>query len=193
MSKMIPEIIEQLKKGAVGVLPTDTLYGLVCLANNRVAVEKLYALKQRDNKPGTIIAAAIDQLEGLGFKRRYLTAVEQYWPNPLSIVIPCGEELTYIHRGLRSVAVRIPDDADLQKLLRQTGPLLTSSANLTGHVPATTISEAKAYFGDKVDFYVDNGNLSGHKPSTIIRVVDDAIEIIRSGAVTIDETGRITK
>ena len=192
MPEITPEIIRQIENGAVGVLPTDTLYGSVCLANNRAAVERLYALKQRDNKSGTIIAATIDQLEGLGFKRRYLTAVEQYWPNPLSIVIPCDDQLAYIHRGLRSIAVRIPAVLELRELLQQTGPLLTSSANLTDQPPATTIAAARAYFGDQSDFYVDGGDLSGRKASTVIRVIDDAIEIIRPGAITIDETGRVS-
>jgi L-threonylcarbamoyladenylate synthase len=186
------KLAELLKNGAVGVLPTDTLYGVVCAAQNQVAAQRLYALKQRDNKPGTVIAASIDQLEELGFKRRYLTAVERFWPNSLSIIIPCGEELTYIHCGLHSIAVRIPKDLKLQALLAQTGPLLTSSANITGQPAATTIDQAKKYFQDESDFYIDGGDLSQNKPSTIIRVIDDAIEIVREGAVKIDEAGRIT-
>jgi tRNA A37 threonylcarbamoyladenosine synthetase subunit TsaC/SUA5/YrdC len=75
-------------------------------------------------------------------------------------------------------------------LLRDTGPLLTSSANHPGEPVAATIAEAQKYFGDKIDFYADGGDLSGRQSSTIIRIIDDAIEIIRQGAVKIDETGR---
>lgn len=173
--------------GGVGVLPTDTVYGLVAKASDRTAVKRLYDLKQREGKPGTIIAADVDQLEDLGLKRRYLKAVEQFWPGAVSVIIPCGAELEYLHEGKNSLAVRIPDDEKLQKLLKQTGPLLTSSANHPGEPTAMNITEAKAYFGDKVDFYEDDGNLSGRQPSTIIRIVDDAIEIIREGAVKIKE------
>jgi tRNA threonylcarbamoyl adenosine modification protein (Sua5/YciO/YrdC/YwlC family) len=174
-------------RGAVGVLPTDTVYGLVCRANDEMAVKRLYDLKSREGKPGTIIAASIGQLETLGLKRRYLKAVEQFWPGAVSVIIPCGPELEYLHEGVSSLAVRIPDDKNLHKLLEQTGPLLTSSANHPGEPVAMTVEAAKKYFGVSVDFYEDGGDLSGRQPSTIIRIVDDAIEIIREGAVKIKE------
>ena len=182
----------QLKQpGAVGVIPTDTIYGLAARAADKAATERLYALKNRENKPGTIIAADLKQLEELGLKHRYLKAVEQFWPASLSVIIPCGDPaLRYLHRGKMSLAIRIPDHKNLQKLLQATGPLLTSSVNYPGEPPAETIEQAKAYFGQKVDFYADGGNLAGHQPSTIIRIVDDAIEVLRQGAVKIDETGR---
>jgi tRNA A37 threonylcarbamoyladenosine synthetase subunit TsaC/SUA5/YrdC len=107
------------------------------------------------------------------------------------VVIPCGPELEYLHMGKRSLAVRIPDDPKLRSLLEKTGALLTSSANQPGQPPANTVDEATAYFGDDVDFYVDGGDLSGHAPSTVIRVIDDAIEILRAGAVKISENGEI--
>jgi len=169
------------------VIPTDTVYGVVACAGDQNAVEQLYRLKKRDKKPGTIIAANIEQLVELGIMRRYLKAVEQYWPNPISIIIPSDFSLDYLHQGKLSLACRIPKDPQMQKLLQKTGPLLTSSANHPGESPANTINEAKAYFGDEVDFYVDGGDLSGHAASTIIRVVDDAVEVLRAGAVTIDE------
>lgn len=185
------DVIEKLSiAGAVGVIPTDTVYGVVARASDQAAVERLYKIKHREHKPGTVIAANLDQLVELGLKRRYLTAVEQWWPGALSVVIPCGEELTYLHQGKSSLAVRIPDKPELLGVLERTGPLLTSSANHPGQPPATTIAKANAYFGDEVDFYADGGDLSGHKPSTVVRIVDDAIEIIRPGAVTIDENGR---
>jgi L-threonylcarbamoyladenylate synthase len=86
-----------------------------------------------------------------------------------------------------SLAVRIPADAKLRKLLEQTGPLLTTSANLPDQPPAADIKQAKAYFGDKIDFYEDGGDLSGRQPSTLIRIIDDAIEVLRPGAVKIDD------
>lgn len=179
------------KPGAIGVLPSDTVYGVMARAMDRVAVERLYELKRREHKPGTLIAASIDQLVELGFKRRYLTAVERFWPGPISVVIPCVE-LDYLHQGVGSLAVRIPDKPELLELLQQTGPLLTSSANQPGEPPANTIAEARAYFGDGVDFYEDGGDMTGNKSSTVIRMVDDAVEVLRQGAVHINpETGEI--
>lgn len=182
---------EPLLSGAVGILPTDTVYGLVARAHDKTAVDKLYTLKPREFKPGTLIAASVDQLVELGFKRRYIAVVEQYWPGSVSVVIPAEPELAYMHLGKGSFPVRIPSAPELVALLQQTGPLLTTSANHPDEPTATTVDEAWAVFGDRVDFYVDGGDLSGRPPSTIIRVVDDAIEILRQGAVKINEKGEI--
>jgi L-threonylcarbamoyladenylate synthase len=181
------EIIKLIASGAVGVLPTDTVYGLVCSVRLPDSVQRLYDLKHREHKPGTIIAANIDQLIELGLKRRYLMPLANYWPGAVSVVIPCGEELEYLHQGIGSLAVRIPDVERLQKLLEQTGPLLTSSANLPGEPTAVTVDQARQCFDGRADFYIDGGDLSGRAPSTIVRVVDDAIEVLRQGAVTIAE------
>jgi L-threonylcarbamoyladenylate synthase len=180
-----------LQPGVIGVVPTDTVYGVVARAADSAAVARLYELKKREGKPGTIVAASIDQLVELGIKRSYLKAVEQFWPGPVSVVIPCGPELEYLHMGKRSLAVRIPANAKLQKLLAQTGALLTSSANHPGEPTATTLDQAQKYFGGEVDFYIEGGDLSGHAPSTVIRIIDDAIEILREGAVKINENGEI--
>lgn len=183
-----------LTAGSVGVIPTDTVYGLVCLASDKEAVAKLYALKNREKKPGTIIASSIEQLVELGVKRRYLTAVEQFWPNPLSIIIPVGLELEYLHLDIQSLACRVVSGPQkLLDVLSNVGPLLTTSANNPGEPEATEIAQAQKYFGNSVDFYVDGGDLAGRLPSTLIRVVDDAIEVLREGAVKIDETGKITQ
>lgn len=179
-------LIQLLQGGAVGVLPTDTVYGLVASANDPQAVARLYGLKHRERKPGTLIAASIDQLVELGFKRRYLTPVSQFWPGAVSVVIPCDTDLQHLHQGVGSLAVRIPDNPALLELLQKTGPLQTSSANQPGDPPAVTVSEAETCFSDSVDFYVDGGDLSDQLPSTVIRVIDDAIEVLRRGAVTIE-------
>lgn len=179
-----------LQAGAIGVLPTDTIYGVVARAADLAAVERLYALKHREHKPGTLIAASIAQLEELGIKHRYLKAVEQFWPGAVSVVIPAADPaLAYLHQGKMSLAVRIPDSPQLLRLLDATGPLVTSSANHPGEPPANTVNEARAYFGDEVDFYVDGGDTSGRAPSTVIRIVDDAIEVLRAGAVKIQDGG----
>jgi L-threonylcarbamoyladenylate synthase len=187
----INEIADFIGQGMIGVIPTDTLYGVVCSAAQPQTISKLYALKKREQKPGTVIAASIDQLVELGVPKRYLTAVQQFWPNPISVVIPLGEHLQELHAGKGSVAFRIPDNDQLMSLLQQTGPLLTSSANQPGEQPANIISEAENYFGDEVDFYVDGGDLSNAKPSTVIRMVDDAVEVLREGALKVSERGEI--
>jgi tRNA threonylcarbamoyl adenosine modification protein (Sua5/YciO/YrdC/YwlC family) len=182
-------IDDQLQQpGAIGIIPTDTVYGIAARAADRAAVARLYQLKKRDNKPGTLIAASIEQLEDLGLKHRYLKAVEQFWPGAVSVVIPAANpELAYLHHGKMTLAVRIPDDKKLRALLKKTGPLVTSSANHPGEPTASTIKQARDYFGGQVDFYIDGGDLSRREPSTIIRIVDDAIEVLRPGTVKIDD------
>lgn len=180
-----PELTKLIKSGAIGVLPTDTVYGVVAAATDQTAVARLYALKSREAKPGTVIASCIDQLVELGIPRRYLTAVEHFWPGSVSIIVPT-DGLEYLHLGKQSLACRVPDNSGIQSLLNKTGPLLTTRANHPGQEPAVTTKQAENYFGDEVDFYVDGGDLSDRQPSTIIRVVDDAIQVLRQGSVIID-------
>lgn len=181
--------IKILQDGGVAVIPTDTVYGVVCRAADKEAAERLYSLKSRQKNPGPVIASSIDQLVDLGIKRRYLTAVSQYWPGAISIEIP--HDLFYLNQGTGRQAFRVIKDAWLKDLLDQTGPLLTSSANLPGQPTAENINEAKQYFGTKVDFYLDGGELKDRAPSTLIRVVDDVVEVLREGAVKINDKGEI--
>jgi L-threonylcarbamoyladenylate synthase len=181
------EAAELLLAGRVGVMPTDTLYGIVARAADKKAVARLYALKHREHKPGTVIAGSIQQLIDLGIEEQYLRRVEAWWPGSLSVETPLGPELAYLHQDTGRQGFRVVSDARLFPILEQTGPLLTSSANLPGEAPSETIEQAQNYFGDDVDFYVDGGNRAGFKPSTIARITEDGIEIIRQGAVVIPE------
>lgn len=187
------ELISMIISGAVGVMPTDTIYGLIASARDAIAAKKILKVKGRKNKPGTLIASSINQLEELGIKHRYLKAVEQFWPGPVSVILPVPATLDYLHYGLMTLPVRVTSDKKLVNLLDKTGPIITTSANLPDQKPAENIDEAKEYFGNKVDFYVDGAQLSSGPPSTIIRIIDDAIEIVRQGAAKINDNGRIIK
>lgn len=177
------QAVTSLNSGGIGVSPTDTVYGVVAKATDESAVRRLYKLKQRERKPGTIVAASVEQLITLGISEDYLKIGEKYWPGALSIVLSLEGKYGYIHQGVGTVAVRVVADERLKGILGQTGPLVTSSANHPGRPEATTVQEAIDYFGAEVDFYVDGGDLSGRAASTIIRVDGDKIEIIRDGAV----------
>lgn len=178
------EICELLKTGAVGVLPTDTVYGLVAAGSDKQAVERLYALKHREQKPGTLIAANTDQLRALGVSQSEINKVAQWWPKPLSAVLPAsGNE--YLHQGVGTLAMRVVADETIRKLLEQTGPLMTSSANQPGEAPAASVQEAILYFGGTVDFYVDSGVVKNILPSTIIRPTPNGIEVLRQGSITL--------
>jgi L-threonylcarbamoyladenylate synthase len=184
------EVASLLREGKVGVLLTDTVYGLVASAHLPAAVERLYSLKHREQKPGTTIAADIGQLAELGIAPASLHRVSQWWPAQLSVILPLPDHLSYIHQGRGASPFRVVADDQLCQLLRQTGPLVTSSANDPGEPTATTITEAQAYFGNKVDFYVDGGDTGDRPPSTIIRLEPSGkLTLIRAGAVAIDKKG----
>jgi L-threonylcarbamoyladenylate synthase len=183
----LDQAIELLKKGSVGVMPTDTVYGLVARAEDPSAVARMYALKDRNHKPGTVIAASTDQLVALGVPENHIDKVKKWWPNPLSVETPLGDNLRYLHQDTGRQGFRVVADTTVRDVLEQTGPLATSSANHPGKPGSVTIQEAIDYFGDAVDFYVDGGDLTGRAPSTIIKITDDGrIEVIRQGAIHID-------
>jgi tRNA threonylcarbamoyl adenosine modification protein (Sua5/YciO/YrdC/YwlC family) len=189
-----PQFAPLYAGGAVGVIPTDTIYGLSASARIPAAVGKLYKLKHREQKPGTVIAASVDQLRELGIAGEYIDAVAHLWPNPLSIELPVGENLGYLGQGTGHCAFRVVADDEVRRLLEQTGPLLTSSANHPGKPAANNIAEALAYFSDQVDCYVDGGERTGRPPSTVARLrlpVDGTLDIIRTGAVSVTEQGEI--
>ncbi len=174
---------ELLVAGKIGVMPTDTVYGLVARAHDASAVQKIYALKKREKKPGTLIAATTEQLVELGVPQSEIDKVKNWWPNPLSAVLLVNGR-DYLHQGVNTLAMRVVAHPELSKLLQQTGPLITSSANQPGEPPATNIDEAFSYFGNDVDFYVDGGTIVNVAPSTIIRPTHDGIAVLRQGDIS---------
>lgn len=184
----VADALNVLMNGGVGVMPTDTVYGLVARAHDKDAVARLYALKSRDHKPGTVIAASTQQLLDLGISEEHINKVKQWWPNPLSVETPLGPELSYLHQDTGRQGFRVVADENLRAILEHTGPLVTSSANKPGEAGSVNVGQAWDYFQGTIDFYVDGGDLSGRAPSTIIRITDAGnIEVIREGAVKINQ------
>lgn len=177
------DLKDLLYNGGVGVLPTDTVYGLVCRALHLEAVARLYALKHREKKPGTILVANTEQVAALGITQEDIQTAERFWPG-ISVILPANEKSMHLHQGLGTLAVRLIEPGDLADVIKKTGPLLSSSANMPGEPPASTIAEAQAYFGDTVDFYVDGGDLSDRQSSTLIRVKEGVVEVLRQGSVS---------
>lgn len=176
---------ELLRAGKVGVVPTDTLYGTVARAEDEAAVERVYALKQRaPEKPCIILIASLDDLTRftVELSAQQRTALARYWPGPVSVVLSCGPQTPYyLHRGTHTLAFRLPDSQTLQETIKISGPLIAPSANPEGLPPATTLDEARAYFGAEVDFYVEGGMRTG-APSALVRLAaDGTVEIIREG------------
>ena len=179
---MDDSIIRQLKNGFVGIVPTDTIYGLVGSALNPSTVERIYHLKDRDScKPMIILIGSINDLKifGINLDLKTKSILQKYWPGPTSIILPCeGRQFEYLHRGTKSLAIRIPRKNNLRKFLVATGPLVAPSANIEGKSPAKTIADARSYFGNQVDFYVDGKTLNG-RPSTLIKLVNNKKIVLR--------------
>ncbi len=174
-----------LRGGAIGILPTDTVYGLVSIIAPE-PIKRLYAAKPRQSHAGTVIASSVDDLIALGLDGTALRHVSPLWPAPLSVVVAAQHVPEFLREERGSLAVRIPENKALRSLLQKTGPLMTTSANKHGEKTTATISAAQHIFSDSVDFYVDGGDLSNRPPSTIITVdARGAITVLREGAVPV--------
>ena len=179
--KMVARLLLQNK---IGVLPTDTIYGLVGRALSKKAVQKIYKLRKRNaKKPMIVLIDSLDDLKLFGIKLDGKTRkiLQRVWPGKVSVVLPCPlKKFSYLHRGEKTLALRMPKNRILRKLLKQTGPLVAPSANREGEKPAETIKEAYRYFGDKSNFYVDALRLHS-PPSTLIKLTNGRIVILRKG------------
>jgi L-threonylcarbamoyladenylate synthase len=179
------KVVELLKNGAVGLLPTDTIYGLSALALNKEAVERIHALKGRDNnKPLIVLISDLHQLEELGLKVEQAELAKSYWPGPLSLEFDATDAPDWLHRGGFFFAVRMPDYSELRDLIAKTGPVVSTSANLQGQKPVSSVKEAQETFGDKLDFAVDAGKLEGQS-STLVKPEDGRLVVVRQGVLEI--------
>ncbi len=178
-------IISLIKNQQIGVMPTDTLYGLVGSALSQKAVEKIYRARRRsETKPLIILISDIQDLKLFNIEpsSEDLKIISQLWPNPVSIILPVPDDKwQYLHRGTRSLAFRVPNDQFLQNFLSQTGPIGAPSANLEGQPPARDIHQAQHYFQNKAQFYIDAGLLD-RPPSTLASIDNGQLHILREGA-----------
>jgi L-threonylcarbamoyladenylate synthase len=183
-----PSLVKIIRSGGIGVLPTDTLYGIVCSAKSRKCVEHVYALRERNlRKPSIILISDIKDLKYFSVKadKKTQEILRRLWPGKVSVILPCtSKKCNYLHRGTKSLAFRLPEKKDLVNLIKKTGPLIAPSANLEGLLPATTIKEARDYFEDGVDFYVSGGKLES-LPSTIVEIKKGKLSVKRQGAVVV--------
>ena len=184
------DLVSILKKGGIGVMPTDTLYGLVGSALVPETVERIYAVRKRDEgKPMIILISSQDDLKkfDVTINEEEKKILEKIWPAKVSVILSCpSEKFSYLHRGTKTLAFRFPNDKKLQALLKETGPLVAPSANPQGQEPARTIEEAKKYFVGSTDFYEDGGTLDS-LPSTLVSLKGGKLEVIREGAVNIQK------
>ena len=170
-----------LKEGAIGVIPTDTLYGICTSVFSKKSVEKIYKLRKRNpNKPFIILISSLDDLKKFGVRLNpwQKKILEKMWPGKISVILKTSGDFYYLHRGTGSLAFRLPKQKLILDILKISGPVVAPSANWEGYMPAKNISEARKYFHSQV-FYLDRGNLFS-KPSSLIEL-REKIKILREG------------
>ncbi len=175
-----------INQGKIAVIPTDTLYGIVCVAKNKKAVEKVYLVRNRDNhKPVIVLISKISDIEdfGITLSPSQKKDFAQIWPNAVTVILKCSDpRFEHLHRNSGGLSFRMPKNAFLEKLISATGPLIAPSANIQAKDPAITIADAKRYFGTSVDMYVDAGSVVS-KPSTVIDYSGTKMSLVREGLI----------
>lgn len=185
-SEIDENIVRLLCRGGVGLLPSDTIYGLSCLALDRAAVAKLHTIKLRDAaKPFIILISTLKMLDLLSIENVNRQSLALHWPGFITIILDAPNSPRWLTLGLNTLAIRMPNNEKLLSLIDKCGPLISTSANLKNQPTVTNAVDAQNIFGEKLDFYVDSGVKDNKLPSTIVRLVGDKFEIIRQGAFKI--------
>jgi L-threonylcarbamoyladenylate synthase len=175
--------------GDLVVLPTDTVYGIGADAFRPAAVAGLLVAKGRGRHmpPPVLVGsvrAATALVEDLGPYGQQL--IDEFWPGGLTLICRANRSLKWDLGDTKgTVAVRMPQHPIALELLKETGPMAVSSANLTGAAAATTAENAREQLGDSVQVYLDGGPCEDNVPSTMVDLTDDMPRLLRSGAVSI--------
>jgi len=177
-----------LKSGRLVVMPTDTVYGLAADAFDSQAVASLLAAKGRGrDMPVGVLIGSWTTIDGLVYyvpdAAREL--IRAFWPGALSLVVQQAPSLQWDLGDARgTVMLRMPLHPVALELLRETGPLAVSSANVSGQPPATTAPLAQVQLGPSVDVYLDGGPSPEQAASTIVDLTGPSPRVLREGPVS---------
>lgn len=190
----IDAAISAITEGECIVLPTDTVYGIGANAFDADGVQRLLHAKQRgrDMPPPVLVGdflAVSTLVDEVTAQLHRLN--EEFWPGAVTVIVEAQPSLG-VDLGERgaTIAVRIPDHELLRELLRATGPLAVSSANISGQPAATTIAQAQEQLGESAAVYLDAGPSSGPVPSTIVDLTG-APRILRQGRITAEQLAAV--
>ena len=179
---------DAVRRGELVVLPTDTVYGLGADAFSPEAVRGLLAAKGRTRRmPVPVLVGTPRTIDGIATRlsRPARDLIEAFWPGGLTVVALVQPSLRWdLGETGGTVAVRMPLHPVALELLRATGPMAVSSANRSGHPPATTCDDAVEQLGEAVSIYLDGGPAGDPVASTIVDVTGDAPRLLRPGAVS---------
>lgn len=181
---------EEAAAGNLIVYPTETVYGIGADIYNQVAVKNLFLAKNRPFDMALSVAVSdrnmMERVAVLDDNADKL--IKAFLPGPLTIIIEKQPEVPdLVTSSSQKVGIRIPDHPVALEILKRTGPLVATSANLHSKPDATDINMAIEDLGSSVQLYVDSGISPLGKPSTIVWLNKGEVEIVRQGAISIQE------
>lgn len=185
-SDAIAAALEVLSQGGLVAFPTDTVYGLAADIHNTEGIERLYEAKSRSaSKAIAVLLAEVEQLSLLtpGLTRTAQQLASQFWPGALTLVVPKREDLPANLSPLPTVGVRMPDHPFARALMRVTGPLATSSANISGETNTLTSQQVLEQLDGRIELILDGGPVPGGVPSTVVDCTQEPPKILRQGAL----------
>jgi L-threonylcarbamoyladenylate synthase len=187
----VEAVVAALGQGAVVVLPTDTVYGLVAVASDEAATARLFAVKQRSaGVPLAVLCASTAQALALaapGEPEAVAAVAERWWPGPLTLVLPRRPGVA-LHLGepATTIGLRVPDHGLVRSVAERVGPLAATSANRHGDPVVTTAADARAVFHDEVALIVDGGELL-ERSSTVVDATTLPWRVLREGPVSAED------
>ena len=186
------EIIEAadiIKNGGVVIFPTETVYGIGVNAFNEESIERLYEIKKRDyKKPISVLVSDINMIKDLteDISETESKIIKEFMPGPLTLILKKKREIPDILTAkTQTIGIRIPDNEIAKKLIEYAQvPIATTSANISGEEANTEINDLYELFKDKIDCYIDGGKSKIGKASTVVKVENENIIILREGTIT---------
>jgi L-threonylcarbamoyladenylate synthase len=179
--------VAALAGGGLVVFPTETVYGLGADAGSAPALERLVAVRGREpGKPILVLAADLAMVSAVAAEVPVAAErlAARFWPGPLTLVLPARPDLpALLTAGTGTIGVRVPGHPLARALAAGLGrPITAPSANPPGAEPPRAFAAAQAYFGTKVDAYVDGGMLPGGA-STVAAVEGETVRVLRAGPI----------
>ena len=190
ITKNINIIIDQLKKGEIVIIPTDTIFGISCNIHNENSIKKIFEIKKR---PLTLpLSIAIKNKDYFNIVAKDISenakkVINKYFPGQVTIVLKKKDIISdLITANQDYVGIRIPDDKNLQYILNNIDfPIVLTSANIHNYPNCSSVEEIKEQIGDKVNYILD-GKINENKlGSTIVKFEDNEMSILRKGAIDV--------
>lgn len=188
-TRMVSYVAEQIKKGQVVGMPTDTFYGLAADPLNLRAVDLIYDVKSRSrHKPLSLLIESVEQAEYLArpLPEVFYDITRKFWPGPLTIIVKASSRLPLkVTANTGNVALRVPAARIPVEIIRAAGvPITATSANISGASECTTADGVRHQLGTKLSLIVDGGTSPREVPSTILDMsVPGKVTVLRHGAI----------